>query len=456
MPVQCRRRVSEQEARHRWSRLSYEQRLESTRFDDPVLVQRIRDSLQELFGKQRMMREWGILLDTTDPFESSSLLTTAFEFTWMIGRSSSQPDVVMVNPGQMPVMAVKAPMLTNNSLFDTFREVLPDFMKPSGRVPLPRARWKEFWASEPSSICAMERQLAKLMEQAMWAMGADPIYAFQTSDADPHELEEWASDIVRFEPWMEGETQKEEKKKLKKKKKKTGKRTPVNPLEPTAEEMEPETPCDDAVEGEAHHGLFDNSVEEVCNQSTQPPCDTKDTLLSPSVEEEWCVREIVDEEYPICLNTQRERCYLPPLTMPPVGRLETNPPELICYIWNQVSQWTPRDFDADCDVSECSPSCGANQSCPLSRTTAPPSPLASSSTGVTARGQWMRAPSTGTVESDSSNWSVVVRNTFLDVSRSGFSTPPPPRCSRSLSPSVLRSLAVQEDPLASFSLDVAD
>lgn len=195
----------------------------------------------------------------------------------------------------------------------------------------------------------------------------------------------------------------------------------MNLLEPTAEEMEPpETPCDDAVEGEAHHGLFANIVEELCNQSAQSLCDTKDTLFSPSVEEERCVTEIVDEEYPICFNTQRERCYLPPLTMPSVGSLWTNPPELICYIWNQVSQWTPRDFDADCDVSECSPSCGANQSCSLSRTTAPPSPLASSSTGVTARGQWMKAPSTGTVEIDSAVGVLLSGTPFWTSQDQGF------------------------------------
>merc|ERR1712061_262449 len=76
------------------------------------------------------------------------------------------------------------------------RRILPDFLTPqSPRTLMPRARWKELWTTEPASVAALEQQLAKLVEQAFWAMTLDPTYKTQLRPLD---------DVAdKFKPWME-------------------------------------------------------------------------------------------------------------------------------------------------------------------------------------------------------------------------------------------------------------
>mmetsp|Transcript_58379 Transcript_58379/g.170713 ORF Transcript_58379/g.170713 Transcript_58379/m.170713 type:complete len:369 (-) Transcript_58379:54-1160(-) len=193
------RRASAEEVRRRWAALSFERKQDLMRFDDPCLVERIKSALQALFQKQMLMNTLGIKLTTAaDPFAASALFTSAFEFTWQIARSTRNPSMILVDPMCMPVMAMKATFLEGDTIFRELGEVLPDLLsEKSGRAPLPKARWKDLWAIEPSSVQAMEQQLVKLVEQVLWAIGADPSCEVQ------RELEGGSSEPVPFEPWME-------------------------------------------------------------------------------------------------------------------------------------------------------------------------------------------------------------------------------------------------------------
>merc|ERR1711974_441417 len=157
------RRVSILEIKSRWAHLSLDKRKDVLCFEEPVLVDRIKASLQALYNKQEWMRSLGIQLSgvADDPFAASSLFTQAFEFTWQIARSARNPNVVLVAPSGRPVMAVKDSFLEGEKLFVEFGRVLDDFLSERcGRVPLAKPRWKEIWTSEPSSVAAVELQLA--------------------------------------------------------------------------------------------------------------------------------------------------------------------------------------------------------------------------------------------------------------------------------------------------------
>merc|ERR1719515_120978 len=90
--------------------------------------------------------------------------------------------------------------LRRADMFDVLREAMPDFLKEhTGRVALARARWKELWATRPSSMAQLEQLLVKLVEQALWAATEDTIETLPHSDKG-------TTGNVTFEPWMEMET----------------------------------------------------------------------------------------------------------------------------------------------------------------------------------------------------------------------------------------------------------
>merc|ERR1719465_327706 len=129
----------------------------------------------------------------------------AFEFTWQFCEPKNNPELVLVKDGEMslllvnreeaeaddrpikehlvqprimmvdsdaPLLVLKPNVLMSDDFFERFKYALPDFLSTqTKRMPLPRARWKDLWASEPASIIALHEMLAKLVEQALWAMG---------------------------------------------------------------------------------------------------------------------------------------------------------------------------------------------------------------------------------------------------------------------------------------------
>mmetsp|Transcript_131400 Transcript_131400/g.293993 ORF Transcript_131400/g.293993 Transcript_131400/m.293993 type:complete len:563 (-) Transcript_131400:97-1785(-) len=313
MPVprgRRRERIGEEEVRRRFWALSLEQRQAALEFDDPCLLERIQSALAELFNQQTLMRQLGISLgceDDSDPFEASTLLKEAFEFRWSMGRHKQNPNLVLVDPRQRPMMVIKDDFLTRPDIFERFQAVLPDILAPrTARTPLPRARWKELWTSEPSSIIALEQQLARLVEQALWAMDADGAVCSSSetgaspvaSGAGGREATAAATDgdaVAVFddqglEPWMREHDQgvvraKEAAARRKKAKKKSqGQKARVGPgsvpLEPMAEEVEAalvdDIERDDdeaalAASPEEPVTMAEELVEEATASPTQPP-----------------------------------------------------------------------------------------------------------------------------------------------------------------------------------------
>lgn len=244
-----RERVSEEEVMQRWHALTVDQRQAALRFEDPTLVENIRSALQILYEKQAFLKGLIALQENEDPFESSMLLKEAFEFTWSISRSKQDPELVLVDPTQYPVMVMKVDFLQRKDFIECLRKVLPDFLRPHApRCPTPRARWKELWSVEPTSVAAIEQQLAKLVEQAFWAMALDP--AYKTPPAKLHPVE----DLSRaFEPWMEEYDKKAAKLRETAKKKNKKQKSRTAPARSTSEEAIRSTVDEEEEEGEEGH-----------------------------------------------------------------------------------------------------------------------------------------------------------------------------------------------------------
>mmetsp|Transcript_17300 Transcript_17300/g.32536 ORF Transcript_17300/g.32536 Transcript_17300/m.32536 type:complete len:590 (-) Transcript_17300:27-1796(-) len=224
MPARSRevRRVSEEEVRRRWVGLTLEQRQAVTRFEDAALISRIRDALHALREKNALMRQMGIRLGGDAEFNMlavSPFFMECFELPFKVAKSEECPDIMIMDPDDQPsLMMVRAEILEGEKIFECFRTVLPDFLTCQRlRAPMPRARWKDLWMSEPSSVASLEGQLAKLVEQALWAMGSDP--AFQVVEVTP---EAAVDDVVLFESWMAEPDKGDSKKKKKKKKRAVG------------------------------------------------------------------------------------------------------------------------------------------------------------------------------------------------------------------------------------------
>lgn len=450
MPSKGRRieRVAEDEVYLRWSTLSLEQREELLRFDEPVLVDRIRSALQVLYERQDMMQSLGINLgsDGGDPFEASLLLKDAFMFTWDIGRLAKDPTVCVVDPTRSAVMVMKSEFVASEDFFSIMRSVLPDFLAPkSVRNPLSRVRWKEIWATEPASMQALEERLAKLVEQALWAMAADPDYAAPVD-------EDVAVD-VQLEPWMTEHDDKVAKAREAAKKKKKRKQKPrLILLAPTPEETAKASLDDEDDNEEDPFEIVEHevSVADSKDEDTEATESTKETHEeTPSVQPE---DEELDDEADAnsCLVfnpppdaeaycMHEDTTGRTPRTPPPSptgGHRTWKPPELVNYIWNQTAILQGASREMCNEPSTATTSVTRSTETPASM----PTSLSTTECGTPwSRGHWSLQQSSTPIGLGNT-CRAVVRNTFIDIDvSSDCSTPATTRSSRSLSPSTLRS-----------------
>lgn len=177
MPLRPKK-ASEDEVRKCWGLLSPDQRCQRMTFHDPKLVERIESTVQEMFVSYVLMTAGR----NPDVLSTATFFTSAFEFTW---------DEVRLQPilAMKPAFAAK-----DDDMFNSVRAVLPDLFC-SSRSVVHRARWKELWNTKPTSVVALEQAIAKLMEQAFWALAADPGCPESCVDPLPAILSEgWDSD----------------------------------------------------------------------------------------------------------------------------------------------------------------------------------------------------------------------------------------------------------------------
>jgi len=388
----------QEEVQQRWAALTLEQRQAIMVFDDPFLIERVKDNLQELFQKHLMMEQLG--LASTDPFAASSILTSAFQFTWNRPRQKDDASSVRDASKQRgPIMVMKDASLQREELLHELRSTLPDFLSSySGRTPMPRAKWKDMWVADFSSIQAVEKQLIKLMEQALWAMALDPAYAVPIDEEEPNPLvDAMEGDSVPFEPWMEWDRDANPKvgdaiaKKKKKGKKDKAKKKATNPLtEKQADEMEQRefSDADDADDYIEDHGrwgfqlpkkqLSTDLAAETPNDfgrrlettSTAASGVRDDQDLEARDDPDFSQEGYSDDESvgmgvfhlgsavsaseapslmptatstPPNFNSKTRRCASPAgrwrqsATSPSGSHSTIHPPSLVCYIWNQTS-----------------------------------------------------------------------------------------------------------------------
>lgn len=452
---------NQEEVRRRWGALSIDQRLLSMCFDDPVLVNRIKTSLQGLFEKQQAMIEMGEhmglrMADAPDPFVASALLTGAFEFTWQVGRCATNPELVLIDSTRTPVMVMKRAFIEKDQLFEDMQAVMPEFLaQKGGRSPTPRARWKELFAVEPSSISAMERQLAKLVEQALWAMCVNPSFEAPAQDSDVLQVGDGASLPPEDESWMEGESNV---KVTTKKKKKSRRRTSGAAATPTSvvEEGEDETSgivtsveeranlvpeSSKAMSAEAPEeestatfGDDDGEAGTCASMTNASLAMTADQAVSDDesvgvgsfhgsgVASTWELsQEPTATSTPALGRGGRSVCFpgsrqssprqLSPRRGNPCSPSTSHPNNLVCYIWCQTSQLTQVE-EKDDEIR---------------------SPYFASR-ATAQRGKWLTPSAPGT-PLDNQSAVVFERNTFVEVDDRKEFWHTPCRTSRSLSPS---------------------
>lgn len=385
-------------------------------FDDAVLVDRIKSSLQALFQKQMMMNAtmstlgMSVAGSSADPFATSTIFTQAFEFTWPAARSMQNPQLVMMDSGTLPIMAMKLDFAARPQIFDDFKGLLPDlFSERSKRTPIPRARWKELWNSEPSSVSEMERQIVKLVEQAFWTMGADHAFANPEDSMQQVELQVAAScdaDCIDFEDWMTepclspNAKSSGDSKKSAKKKKKRG--TPAGMTRQSSSSLHDREEWDDSElnsEQEAHSKDGDGTIGNgVLHIGAAHSGDDLESSIEPTA---------ASTPARACLKSQHLP-ELPPLS-PRGGHSPMQPRQLVCYIWNQTSQF-PNDTAEHGQTGRAADNF--------------------------SRGAWLE-PSQPSTPCGSAK--AVVKNTFVDIDDPSERPSLMSRASRSLSPSHLHS-----------------
>jgi len=201
MPSHKIKKASVQVVQGRWAALSVEQRRAVLRFDEPVLVDRIQAALVSLYQESQMMQQMlaacgGGALANADPLADAVLLKDAFQLSY---QTATAPELATVALTQHAILVVKASFVNDLASFDTFKAVLPNFLADkSGRMPTLRARWKDLFAVQPRSVQAMEQQICKLAEQALWAMACDPAFEIQDLPISP----KTERDDVQLEEWM--------------------------------------------------------------------------------------------------------------------------------------------------------------------------------------------------------------------------------------------------------------
>lgn len=228
--------------RRRWQALSREQRAAATQFDDPQLLRNIREAVQYLYQQQALMarilvKSEGAEVCLTDLCLGSPALTEVFDLPWVVERCD-ELDAMLMDPDAQPAcMTLRESILEGEVVFSCMTSYLPDFLGArTGRCPLPRARWKQFWSALPFSVGLLEKQLAELLEQSLWAMASSPAYQIQEHTIAPEivglDLE------VALEDWMIEPPGGVKSPKVKKKKKKTHAQEPKNTFATVQQEIE--------------------------------------------------------------------------------------------------------------------------------------------------------------------------------------------------------------------------
>jgi len=136
-------------------------------FDDPALVERIQASLELVHLGLVVSAGWSgyrrISFSADDMVAtlfSAKLFTSAFDLAW---------DETLARK----VLKMRLAFAEKVGIFGALRASLPDVFC-SKRPALHRARWKELWKEKPASVAGLEEATAKLMEQAFWALAAEP------------------------------------------------------------------------------------------------------------------------------------------------------------------------------------------------------------------------------------------------------------------------------------------
>lgn len=406
------KKPAEADVRRKWEHvLTMEQRDDLMTFTDPILIDRIRSSLQDLFERHTLMVDFGLagFVSSNDPFDSSLLLKEAFQLTLKVARLKHDPGVV--RPTAQTCLAMKSTFLERKDFFERLRDALPDFLSPTSlRTILPRARWKEIWAPMPSSLGSAEELLAKLVEQALWNMATDPQY-----DEKVEVVKDPDGDQLVLDSWMVEHDAKASK--AANKKKKQGRISKIKvtstPLEPMVEETARETwvENDDAQKKvvSSHYWAsrsetIDAKMEDHIDASASSGTTLDDVkghyLQTPPLKHDeddddagWSTGPTMDGASPSILNHS-----------------EWQPGALVCYLWGQTSQFSLNG-----------PA--------LERPTSPRSFSSSSSIGsslASTRGSWSRQAQTP-VGADALRASI--RNTFLEVDSVRDSVARTPRAS---------------------------
>jgi len=428
-----------------------------------------------------------------DPFTVDALLMCAFEFSWRMCRpvkqqpvpmleasllllnldtftsnryfqrlrAMRQPQMLMMDLSKSPVLVAKRNVLKSDDFFDRFRNILPDFLSlQTKRVPIPRARWKNLWVCEPPSIVALQQMLAKLVEQALWAMALQSNSAASAglravTDKDRADSSA-AADPVVLEPWMEDAKPSPRDVKKKKKSRQWGKMHSAPKL---CLSVEASTSAEDEELGDTENlsvncatnvlsedllgasmsreetSLVDESDVDLLTSNAMDGYNTSSvncdlglevdgrgistaeedglssTLPSLVMEE----RVVSNDEDLDVTNSSSESCGTDQWSTCQVWK-----PQLMCYVWDQTAQISIDSRSPELDISECAPRPWRN------------------STSLLRRGQWV-APQ-GDPPHFVSKLSAVARKTFIDIDDCDSSTSSSagsPRLSRSLSPSYL-------------------
>jgi hypothetical protein len=454
MPVRRARKPSEDEVLSRWTALGLEQRKAVMSFDDIVLVGRIRSALQALFEKHSVMQQLCVNLgceDTgsVDPFEASVLLKHAFEFTWGIARMADNPSIVMMSAAASPIMVMKVGFLQETQrLVGNMKNVLPDFLtQQATRMPMPKARWKDLWGVEPSSMIALEQQLAKLAEQALWAMVSDQSLAAQSIEEDT------GTSDLSLELWMtehdrEVSRAREAASRAGKKKKKRQRPQPTLPsasAEMSGDDIEPETQFEavSSLHSDAEGGdiVVHGSYASLPPYLTSKSEDVSTPVSSTREDGTTFTEESIDQDPEPVVEPCSSACGLldlrPPSTPPSsaCGSRHWNPPQLVTYIWDHTSQMTsPRNHNEETPESS---------TCVSGAVTRTPASRDSDAHGTPwHRGQWVLSKQAPVIDGKPRAF---VRNTFIDIDDPGDDRKlRSSRPSRSLSPGF--SPAVSRQP----------
>merc|ERR1719419_25139 len=280
----------------------------------------------------------------------------------------------------------------------------------------------------------MEQQLAKLVEQALWAMGSDPTYAVPSVTSSLEDC--LSSDLVKFESWMMstgsgkgkpgGQTGDAKKKK---KPKKTVRSSTAPVIGDLIDDGGSETTKDTILEEDQQDGDMSPTIAPCSLQGGERAMSDDESVGMGSFHlgEAGTLAEVSCD--PTAASTpnfahtgKKSGCLPTPPPSPLAAHQAMAPNRLVCYIWNQASQ---------CEHNLLSPRSTAGSALGQSTADTPTPKVAST---PFTRGQWTGPPGRPVQHAQPSMISVVVRNTFVDIDDPSQCPLETLRKSRSLSP----------------------